>query len=222
MFSVLGLVGADFVLICADQSVSRSIVVYQDTEDKLLRVDDNKLIGASGPAADRSHFLEYIEKNVALYALRAGHRLSTHATAAFTRNELAEAIRKGPYQVNCLIGGIDGQRQQPLQQRSPTSHIADRARAADICCSGSVPALYWLDYLGSLHRVQSGAHGYGSYFALSLFDRFYHSSCSLDEGLQVMARVVQELRLRFLLKVGNIKCKAVTREGVRELQLPAL
>lgn len=32
---VLGLVGADYVLLAADCSVARSIVRYQDTEDKV-------------------------------------------------------------------------------------------------------------------------------------------------------------------------------------------
>ena len=175
-------------------AVSRSIVVYKDSEDKIIRIDNNKLIGAAGPASDRVHFLEYVEKNVVLYGLRAGHTLSTHATAQFTRNELAEALRKGPYQVNLLIAGFD---------------------------AGVGPSLYFLDYLGALHRVNTGAHGYASYFALSLFDRFYHKDCTLDEGLAVISQVLSELRLRFLLKVGSVRVKIVTAEGIRELTLPA-
>lgn len=33
------------------------------------------------------------------------------------------------------------------------------------------PHLYWVDYLGTMTEVPFGAHGYGSYFALSLLDR---------------------------------------------------
>lgn len=160
-----------------------------------MRIDGNKLIGAAGPAADRVHFLEYIEKNVALYGLRAGHRLSTHATAQFTRNELAEALRKGPYQVNLLIGGYDG---------------------ADVG-----PSLYFVDYMGALHKVNVGAHGYASYFAMSLFDRFYHRDCSLEEGLDVINRILDELRTRFLLKIGNIKVKIANAQGITEIDIPA-
>ena len=174
--------------------MSRSIVVYKDSEDKIIRIDNNKLIGAAGPASDRVHFLEYVEKNVVLYGLRAGHLLSTHATAQFTRNELAEALRKGPYQVNLLIAGYD---------------------------VGVGPSLYFLDYLGALHRVNCGAHGYASYFALSLFDRFYHKDCSLEEGLQVVQQVLSELRLRFLLKIGSVRVKIVSATGTRELLIPA-
>ena len=162
---------------------------------QILRIDGNKLIGAAGPAADRVHFLEYIEKNVVLYGLRAGHKLSTHATAQFTRNELAEALRKGPYQVNLLIGGFDA--------------------------GGVGPSLYFVDYLGAMHKVNTGAHGYASYFALSLFDRFYHRDCSLDEGLDVVKKVLEELRTRFLLKIGNIKVKIANAHGITEMNLPA-
>jgi 20S proteasome subunit beta 4 len=40
------------------------------------------------------------------------------------RTELAEALRRGPYQVNCLIGGFE--------------HSTGEAK------------LYWMDYLGTL------------------------------------------------------------------------
>jgi len=189
---VLGLVGNKFTLIATDRAVSRSIVVYKDDEDKIISIDGNKLIGAAGPASDRVHFLEYIEKNVVLYGLRSGHLLSTHATAEFTRNELAEAIRKGPFQVNLLIGGYDE---------------ADGA------------SLYFLDYLGSMHRVKVGAHGYASYFALSLFDRYYHADCSVEEGIEILQKILHELRIRFLLKIGNVQCKIVDSAGIREISL---
>jgi 20S proteasome alpha/beta subunit len=50
-----------------------------------------------------------------------------------------------PYSVNLLLGGYD---------------IADHT-----------PHLYWIDYLGTMANVPFAAHGYGSYFALSLLDR---------------------------------------------------
>jgi 20S proteasome subunit beta 4 len=52
---------------------------------------------------------------------------------------------RSPYSVNLLLGGFD---------------VAD-----------STPHLYWIDYLGTQAAVPFAAHGYGSYFALSLLDR---------------------------------------------------
>jgi len=189
---LLGLVGKDFVLIAADSGVSRSIVVYKDSEDKIIELSSNKLIGCAGPAADRVHFGEYIAKNVKLYELRSGGiPLSTHATAEFSRTQLAEALRKGPYQCNLLIGGVDK----------------------------SIPGLYFCDYLASLHKVKFGAHGYSSYFALSMFDRYYVDDMNIEESMEVLRKIINELRLRFLLKVGNINCKIIDKDGIRNISL---
>ncbi|EER13388.1 proteasome subunit beta type 2, putative [Perkinsus marinus ATCC 50983] len=102
-----GIAGKDWVIIAADSHVEQSIVKFKTTEDKIYEMDNNKLVAAAGPQADSSQFLEFISRNVELYALVNGIQLTTHALASFTRNELADALRKGPYQVNMLIGGYD-------------------------------------------------------------------------------------------------------------------
>lgn len=61
----------------------------------------------------------------------------------FFRSEVAEALRKGPYQANSLIAGYDDEG----------------------------PALYWLDYLGTLQRVTKGAHGFEN-ISLLIFKQF--------------------------------------------------
>ena len=80
----------------------------------------------------------YISKNINLYEIsNEGTKLSTHAQANFARGELAAALRRGPYQVNVLLGGYD---------------------------EGKGGSLYTMDYLGSLHKVNHGAQGYAQYF----------------------------------------------------------
>merc|ERR1719198_1289204 len=103
------------------------------------------LFAASGPSADTVNFVEFIQKNVKLHTLRTGHKLTTKAAANFTRNELAHALRNGPYQVDMIIAGVDE----------------------------SGPAMYMMDYLASMEKVNKAAHGYGAYFALSLMDRYW-------------------------------------------------
>lgn len=58
------------------------------------------------------------------------------------RSELAYAIRNGPYNVNCLLGGIDE----------------------------DGPGLYFMDYLGTLQKTHVGAHGYGGLFLYGILD----------------------------------------------------
>jgi 20S proteasome alpha/beta subunit len=48
------------------------------------------------------------------------------------------------------------------------------------------PKLYWMDYLGTQSDVPFAAHGYGSYFALSLLDRYLiYLAFMLDHSLRV-------------------------------------
>ena len=68
----------------------------------MTQLDNYKLLGATGPTGDRNNFCEYIQKNVHLYELKTGVPLSTHAAAAYTRNQLAEALRRNPYQASQL------------------------------------------------------------------------------------------------------------------------
>ena len=71
-----------------------------------------------------------------------GYKLSIDDTANYIRHELAEAIRKGPYMVNCLLAGFEGDK----------------------------PRLFWLDYLGSVIEVRKAAHGYAKYLVSSTMD----------------------------------------------------
>lgn len=58
---VLGLCGKDFALLAADASASFSIILMKNSEDKILKMDDNKLLAACGESGDRVQFSEYIQ-----------------------------------------------------------------------------------------------------------------------------------------------------------------
>ncbi len=82
------------MLVCSDSRAVQSIISMKLDEDKLLPVDDHKIMAISGEAGDRVNFAEYIIANARLYALRNGMSLSTKAVANYTRGELATALRK--------------------------------------------------------------------------------------------------------------------------------
>jgi 20S proteasome alpha/beta subunit len=95
---------------------------------------------------DTVHFAEYIERNLRLFQIRNHYPLRPASAASWIRRSLAESLRsRKPYQVNLLLAGYD--------------------------VAAHEPHLYWVDYLGTLASVPFAAHGYGSYFALSLLDR---------------------------------------------------
>ena len=95
-----------------------------------------------GEHSDILRFGDYIQKNLAYMEYKNGKKLSIDDTANFVRHELAEAIRKGPYMVNCLLAGFEGDE----------------------------PRLYWHDYLGSVVELNKGAHAYAEYLVNSTMD----------------------------------------------------
>ncbi|GJS09175.1 proteasome subunit beta type-2-A [Tanacetum coccineum] len=189
MECVFGMVGKGFALVVADTSAVNSILVHKSNEDKIMVLDQHKLMGASGEAGDRAQFTEYVQKNVSLYQFRNGIPLTTRAAANFMRNELATALRKNPYQVNIVLAGYEKE---------------------------TGPSLYFIDYIATLHKVDKAAFGYGSYFALSMMDRHYHPDMTVDEAIKLADQCIDEIRSRLVVAPQNFIIKIVDQDGARE------
>lgn len=188
IFCFVSRLSSSTVVLAADQANARSILVYQMNLDKIKELTSHSAMGVSGPNCDLVNFTEYIAKNLQLYELaNDGTKLSTHAQANFCRGEIAAALRKGPYQVNVLLGGHD--------------------------TSGS--SLYFLDYLGSLQKVPYGAQGYASNFCLSIMDRECHEGMNEAEAMTVIDHCILELQTRFLIQQPNFIIKVIDKDGVR-------
>jgi len=188
--NLIGLVGADYVLLAADTAQARSIVLMKEDEDKILPLDSHKLLASSGPAGDREHFTQFIQRNIELYDLRNGNPLSTHAAAHFTRGELATALRSNPYQVNLLLAGFD----------------------KDVG-----PSLYFIDYLASIQKLDFAFQGYAGYFVSSILDRHYKKGLNLEDGLAVLRLCIEQLKTRFVLNSASFVIKIVDKNGTRIL-----
>merc|ERR1711957_252140 len=149
----------DFVIMAADQQCVFSIIKMKDDYDKIWEVE-GKLFGAQGPSSD---------------------------AANFARNQLAQALRKGSYQVDLLIAGVDE----------------------------DGPQLYFMDYLASCEKVNKGAQGYGAMFTFGLMDRYYKEDMNLDEAKDLIRMCIKELETRFLVDLGTYMCKVVDKNGTR-------
>ncbi|KAJ3705651.1 hypothetical protein LUZ61_009356 [Rhynchospora tenuis] len=189
MECVFGLVGKGFAIVAADSSAVHSILVHKSNEDKVMVLDSHKLLGASGEPGDRVQFTEFIQKNVHLYQFRNGIPLTTAATASFTRGELATALRKNPYSVNLLLAGYD---------------------------KGVGPSMYYIDYIATMHKIEKGAFGYGSYFCLSMMDRLYHPDMTIEEAIELIDKCIVEIRTRLVVAPPNFVIKIVDQDGARE------
>ena len=99
---------------------------------------------------------------------------------------------RDPYQVNVLIGGYD---------------------------ENEGPSLYFMDYMASMHPMPFAAHGYGSFFTLSVMDRHFKKDMSVEQALGVMQKCAHELRTRFLINCPKFIVKVVDKDGIRVVDL---
>ncbi|KAH6910857.1 proteasome component Pre1 [Coprinopsis sp. MPI-PUGE-AT-0042] len=194
METSFAITGKGYVIVAADTTAARSIVKMKVDEDKVKALGPHLLMAYSGEPGDTVQFAEYVERNIRLYQIRNTHGLRPSAAASWIRRALADSIRsRNPYSVNLLLGGYD-----------TASHE---------------PHLYWLDYLGTMTRVPFAAHGYGSYFALSLLDRYHKPEASLEEGIETLKRCIEEVAKRLVVSPGKYKVKVVDKDGVREIEI---
>jgi len=145
------------VIIAADSSQARSIMIYKNDLDKIAHISDSIMMGSAGPNADTVQFSEFVQRNVKLYELsNDGIPMSTKACANFCRGELSKALRRGPFQTNVMLGGYDKK--------------------------SNSESLYYIDYMGTLQEVNFGVQGYASSFTLSIFDREWKEGMTEDEA----------------------------------------
>jgi 20S proteasome subunit beta 4 len=57
------------------------------------------------------------------------------------------------------------------------------------------PALYFMDYLSALVKLPFGIHGYGSYFGLSICDKYYKPDMNETEALALLNKIIAEVCL---------------------------
>lgn len=181
-------------MLMTDSNCADSILIRRHDYDKILKMDDHKLLAMGGDHADMVEFGELIQKNMTLYELRNGFPLSTHAAANYLRGEVAHGLRSGGMvMLDFLLGGFD-------------EHAG--------------PSLFFLDYLSALHKVDKVAHGYPAMFVTPILDREWKPDMTEAEAFEVMEHCITAIRERFLVSMPSFTIKVVDRNGVRVLRKP--
>jgi len=193
--SLFGVVGKDCVILAADSHVdAHGIINMVDNVDKIYQMDDDKIFASSGPQGDRTQFMEFVQKNIHLYTMKNGVKLSPPSAAAYVRSELATLLRKSMHQCDLLCAGWD-------EKNGPTMHF--------------------VDYMAGMANVKRAAHGYGGYFTLGLLDRYWTPDMSEDECMDVIKKCIVEANTRLTVNKKNYTVKIVDKNGIRIVNAPA-
>ena len=79
------------------------------------------------------------------------------------------------------------------------------------------PKLFWLDEYGSLQKIEYGAHGLGSNFALSILDRSYKKDMTREEAVRLVQDCFDQLRMRFVINSPEKPCiKCIDGDGCKQ------
>lgn len=187
MECLIGIKCDSFVILAHDNFAGRSILSMKQDQNKLFKLDKKLGMVVCGEAGDTVCFGEYIQKNIALYRIVNGYSLCPESAASFTRNELAEFLRRNPFLVNLLMGGHDS--------LSSKNH------------------LYFMDYLGTMVDIPYGAHGYGSNFILGLLDRYHRPDMSREEGEELMIKCFKEIQKRLVINLPTFSYYIIDENG---------
>lgn len=198
-------------MVAADKYAQFSICRLKHDEDKIMQIDENKLLALAGPIGDRNQFGEIIRKSIHLHRLRTGLALQTSAAASFTRVQMAEYLRRNPFQVDVLLGGFDFKGDGENEDKKTEDKTKEE--------KDGKPILYWLDYLASLVSVNKAAHGYGAYFVYGILDQYWKPNMSEEEGLELMKKCVAELTKRFIISQSHFLVKIVKTDGIKVVHI---
>ncbi|KAI6647952.1 hypothetical protein LOD99_8280 [Oopsacas minuta] len=189
MECLLGVVGKEHVILGADRTGGRSVLLMKSDVEKMYQLSPTCAMVVAGEAGDTTHFGEFLKKQFKLHSMKYEYGLSIAEIADYIRYQLAKAIRsRHPYMVNVLVGGVNEE--------------------------GS-SELYYLDYLGTKAKVPYGAHGYGSYFTLSTMDRLHSSSQNQDKSIEQLHQCIREINKRLVLNLSSFNIYIITKEGIR-------
>lgn len=129
MECLIGVKCNDFVMVAADMTNAHSIMVMKTgkkifikncicnktvsslDENKLHQLSNKLVMAVCGESGDTTQFAEYIAKNIQLYKMRNGYELGPKAAAAFTRRNLADALRS---RVSLILVSIFKNLSKPL------------------------------------------------------------------------------------------------------------
>ena len=190
MECLIGIKSEKFVILAHDNTAARSVLVMKQNQDKLFKLEDNLAMVVCGESGDTVYFGEFIQKNMAYYRIKNGYSLSPTSAANYTRNEMAKRLRQKPNMVNLIMGGVD-----PKTKNT---------------------SLYFMDYLGALAEVSFTAHGYGSYFALSILDRYHHSDMTVEQAEDLLLKCILEIQQRLVINLPSFSYYVINENGISD------
>ncbi|XP_076654718.1 proteasome subunit beta type-4 [Halictus rubicundus] len=194
--SVVGIQFKDGILIAADVLGSYGSLARYRSLDRIMKVNNNIILGAGGDYADYQFLKSHIEKKILEEeCLDDGLLLKPKALHCWlTRVMYNRRSKFDPLWNNFIIGGFEG----------------------DKLFLGTV------DKLGTAYSDPVIATGYGAYMALPILRKAYEENkeMSKEQAIELLYKVMQVLFYRDARSFPKYQLGIITKEGGIEIQGP--
>lgn len=80
-----------------------------------------------------------------------------------------------------------------------------------------VPALNYIDYIGTRVELPYAAHGYAGFYAFSLLDHHYRDDMTVEQGLEILKLCNAEFAKRMPIDFKGLYVKVVSKDGITEI-----
>lgn len=143
--TIIGIQGKDFVVLACDSLFYRSGIVMKNNDDKIIQIDKTKLLAIGGPTFMVDILVNWFKSMIRLIQIQQFRIPTCKSVAHFCRSTFRQT---GGLPCSIMLAAYDEKPQKV--------------------------SLYWLDYLGSLHRTRYAVHGPSAPFLYALLDEQYN------------------------------------------------
>ena len=190
--TTLGVACKDGVVIASEKRVTLGYLVVSKSGKKVFKLTDNIGAACAGLIGDMQILMREVAAYTRLFELDNGRRISVRSAAKFLGSLLFQR-RFIPYITQTIVGGVDEEG----------------------------PNVYTLDPFGSVMPDKYAAVGSGAEVAVGVLEASYKDGLSLDECRELVLQAMRSAIARDVTSGNGIDLLLVTREGIKEENLPA-
>ena len=190
--TTLGVACKDGVIIASEKRVTYGYLVVSKSGKKVFKITGNIAAACAGLIGDMQILMREIAAYTRLFELDNGRRIPVRSAAKFLSTILFQR-RFFPYITQTIVGGVDEEG----------------------------PNVYTLDPFGSVIPDKYAAIGTGAEVAVGVLESSYKDGLSLDECRELVLRAMRSAIARDAMSGNGIDLLLVTREGIKEENLPA-
>jgi len=191
--TTLGVACKDGVIIASEKRVTYGYLVVSKSGKKVFKVSDNIGAACAGLIGDMQILMREIAAYARLFELDNGRKISARAAAKLLSTILFRR-RYFPYITQTIVGGVDDE---------------------------EGPNVYTLDPFGSVIPDKYAAVGSGAEVAVGVLEANYKDGLSLGECRELVVQAMRSALARDATSGNGIDLLLVTKEGIKEENLPA-